>query len=46
MVIAVKAKMQSGYTADEMVDSINVVEARMQEKWTNAKWVFFEPDVK
>ena len=29
-----------------MVDAINVVEARMQEKWTNAKWVFFEPDVK
>ena len=46
MVIAVKAKMKSGYTADEMVDAINVVEARMQEKWTNAKWVFFEPDVK
>ena len=46
MVIAVKAKMKSGYTGDEMVDAINVVEARMQEKWTNAKWVFFEPDVK
>ena len=46
MVIAVKAKMKCGYTADEMVDAINVVEARMQEKWTNAKWVFFEPDVK
>ena len=30
----------------EMVDAIYVVEARMQEKWTNAKWVFFEPDVK
>ena len=29
-----------------MVNAINVVEARMQEKWTNAKWVFFEPDVK
>ena len=46
MVIAVKAKMKSGYTGEEMVDAINVVEARMQEKWTNAKWVFFEPDVK
>ena len=45
-VIAVKAKMKSGYTGDEMVDAINVVEARMQEKWTNAKWVFLEPDVK
>ena len=32
MVIAVKAKMKSGYTADEIVDAINVVEARMQEK--------------
>ena len=46
MVIAVKAKMKSGYTGEEMVDAINVVEARMQEKWSNAKWVFFEPDVK
>ena len=46
MVIAVKAKMKSGYSADEMVDAINAVEARMQEKWPSAKWVFFEPDVR
>ena len=46
MVIAVKAKMKNGYTADEMVDAINVVEDRMQEKWPGAKWVFFEPDVR
>ncbi len=46
MVIAVKAKMKNGYSADEMVAAINIVEARMQEKWPSAKWVFFEPDVK
>ena len=46
MVIAVKAKMKNGYTADEMVDAINAVEDRMQVKWPSAKWVFFEPDVR
>ena len=46
MVIAVKAKMKSGYSAEEMVAAINVVEERMQKQWSGAKWVFFEPDVK
>ena len=31
--------------AEEMVAAINLVEQRIQEKWTSAKWVFFEPDV-
>jgi hypothetical protein len=38
--------MKSGYTADEMVDAIDVVEDRMQEKLPGAKWVFFEPDAR
>jgi hypothetical protein len=30
----------------QLVDRINAVEARMQEQFPTAKWVFFEPDVK
>lgn len=46
MVVAVKAKMAYTDTADAMVDAINVVEDRIQQKWPAAKWVFFEPDVR
>ena len=37
--------MESG-TGLQMVEAINVVEARMQEKFPHAQWVFFEPDVR
>ena len=30
----------------QLVDRINSVEARMQERFPSAKWVFFEPDVR
>ncbi len=46
MVIAVKAKMKESTRVDKMVEDINAVEARMQEKWPSAKWVFFEPDTR
>lgn len=46
MMIAVKAKMSPTRTPDEMVDAINRVEERMQQKWPSARWVFFEPDVR
>jgi hypothetical protein len=30
----------------QLVERINAVEARMQERFPTAKWVFFEPDVR
>ncbi|RTL51454.1 MAG: cation diffusion facilitator family transporter [Rhodocyclaceae bacterium] len=47
-VIAVKARMaeMDAITGTEMVNRINAVEERMQQRWPNARWVFFEPDVR
>lgn len=47
-VIAVKARMaeMDAITGTEMVNRINAVEERMQKRWPNARWVFFEPDVR
>jgi len=46
MVIAVKALMRNmdGVSGAELVDAINAVEARMQQRFPSARWVFFEPD--
>jgi hypothetical protein len=48
VVIAVKAKMRDmeNITGRQMVDNINAVEARMQERFISAQWIFFEPDVR
>jgi cation diffusion facilitator family transporter len=48
LVIAVKARMAGDdtITGAEMVRRINAVEARMQERFPAARWVFFEPDEK
>lgn len=48
MVIAVKARMRDAerITGAQMVSGINAVEARMQEAFPAARWVFFEPDVR
>ena len=48
VVIAVKARMRGmeARTGLQMVDAINAVEARMQERFPAAQWVFFEPDVR
>ena len=47
-VIAVKARMadMDTITGTQMVHRINLVEERMQQRWPNARWVFFEPDVR
>ncbi|MBI4984220.1 MAG: cation diffusion facilitator family transporter [Rhodocyclales bacterium] len=46
MVIAVKALMRDmdSIGGAAMVVAINAVEARMQERFPSARWVFFEPD--
>jgi divalent metal cation (Fe/Co/Zn/Cd) transporter len=46
LMIAVKAKMTHTETALQMVDAINAVEERMQQRWPQARYVFFEPDIK
>jgi len=48
VVIAVKAKMRDmeTITGRQMVDNINAVETRIQERFVSAQWVFFEPDVR
>ena len=47
-VIAVKARMadMDTITGTQMVNRINLVEERIQQRWPNARWVFFEPDVR
>jgi len=48
VVIAVKARMRGmeAGTGLQMVAAINAVEARMQERFPGAQWVFFEPDLR
>ncbi len=48
VVIAVKARMAEAerISGAQLVGRINAVEARMQERFPAAKWVFFEPDVR
>ncbi len=46
LMVAVKAKMAPTASADAMVDAINAVEERLQQRWPQARYVFFEPDVK
>lgn len=46
MVVAVKARMTDALhiNGQAMVDAINAVEERMQVRFPNMQWVFFEPD--
>lgn len=48
VVIAVKARMRDmeSCTGLQMVEAINAVEVRMQERFPAAQWVFFEPDTR
>jgi cation diffusion facilitator family transporter len=46
LMVAVKAKMAPCASAEAMVDAINLVEDRLQQRFGNARWVFFEPDVR
>jgi cation diffusion facilitator family transporter len=46
LMIAVQAKMQRQASDLALIDAINEVEASLQEKWPQAKWCFFEPDIK
>ena len=45
VVVAVQAEMIDYDSGRAMVDAINVIEADMQARFPQVKWVFFEPDV-
>ncbi|MBP0589362.1 cation diffusion facilitator family transporter [Paraburkholderia sp. LEh10] len=45
VVVAVQAEMIDYESGRAMVDAINVVEADLQQKFPQVRWVFFEPDV-
>jgi cation diffusion facilitator family transporter len=45
IMIAVQAKMQTQASDEALINAINAVEAGLQERWPQAKWCFFEPDV-
>jgi hypothetical protein len=45
LMVAVQAKMQRQSSDVALVDAINVVEQSIQERWPQAKWCFFEPEL-
>lgn len=45
LMIAVQAKMHPQSSDRKLIDAINTVEAGIQERWPQAKWCFFEPDI-
>ncbi|MDB5762839.1 MAG: cation diffusion facilitator family transporter [Herminiimonas sp.] len=45
LMVAVQAKMQPHPSDITLIDAINAVEASIQQRWPQAKWCFFEPDV-
>ena len=45
MMVAVQAKMRPQASDRALVDAINVVEESIQQRWPQARWCFFEPDV-
>jgi len=45
LVVAVQAEMDMSGSAADLVAAVNRVEASLQEKFPQARWVFFEPDV-
>jgi cation diffusion facilitator family transporter len=45
LMVAVQAKMQRQSSDVALVDAINVVEQSIQERWPQARWCFFEPEL-
>lgn len=45
LMLAVQAKMQPQPSDRALIDAINRVEDRIQERWPQVKWCFFEPDI-
>jgi len=45
IMVAVKAKMKSTDTAEQLVKNINICESELKTKNPAIQWVFFEPDI-
>ena len=45
LMVAVQAKMQRQSSDVALVDAINVVEQSIQQRWPQARWCFFEPEL-
>lgn len=45
LVVAVQAEMDMSGSGAELVAAVNRVEASLQEKFPQARWVFFEPEI-
>ena len=46
VMVAVKAKMRPQGSVDALVDEINAIEAAFKVRYPQARWIFFEPDVR
>lgn len=46
VMVAVKAEMRDAPSTRVLVDRINAIEASFRERFPQAQWVFFEPDVR
>jgi len=46
LIVAVQAEMHDPGSAAALIDAVNRVEASIQAAFPQARWVFFEPDVK
>jgi cation diffusion facilitator family transporter len=46
LVVAIQAEMDMSGSATDLVTAVNRVEASLQEKFPQARWVFFEPEVR
>lgn len=45
LMVAVQAKMQRQSSDVALIDAINMVEQSIQERWPQARWCFFEPEL-
>jgi cation diffusion facilitator family transporter len=45
LMVAVQANMQPQPSDRALVDAINAIEESIQQRWPQAKWCFFEPDI-
>lgn len=46
LMVAVKAKMVSVDTMDQLIENINKCEKELKSEIPSIKWIFFEPDIK
>jgi len=45
VMVSVKAEMRRDMSASDLIDAINAVERDLKTRFTDIRWLFFEPDV-